>query len=277
MRFGVHVRPAAGQADIREVAALTEALGFESLFLPEHTHIPASVRSLYPDDPDWLEACKRMLDPFVALAAVAGVTTSLRLGAGVCLLPQHDPITLAKTVATLDVLSDGRVVLGVGAGWDEPEMRNHGVDPARRWGVLREHAEAMRAIWTNELAEYHGRHVDFDPIWQWPKPLQRPHPPIFVGGEGPRVLDRVIAFGDGWIPNEHPGVERRIDELRTLAASAGRNPLPVTVFAVPRDRQRIGELVAAGADRIVLNAATTTLDEARASLRGIAELVASFA
>lgn len=277
MRFGVHVRPVAGQADIREVAALTEELGFESLFLPEHTHIPARVRSLYPDDPDWLDACKRMLDPFVALTAAACVTTRLRLGTGVCLLPQHDPITLAKTVATLDVLSDGRVILGVGAGWDEPEMRNHRVDPANRWDVLREHAEALREIWTSELAEYHGRHVDFDPLWQWPKPVQQPHPPILVGGEGARVLERAVRFGDGWIPNEHPGVERRMDELRTLAARAGRDPLPVTIFAVPHDRQRIGELVAAGADRIVLNAATTTLDEARASLHALADLVGPFA
>ncbi len=276
MRFGIHVRPAAGQADIREVAALIEELGFESLFLPEHTHIPASVRSLYPDDPEWLDACKRMLDPFVALTAAAGATSNLRLGTGVCLLPQHDPIVLAKTVATLDVLSAGRVILGVGAGWDEPEMRNHGVDPARRWDILREHTEAMRAIWTSDLVEYHGRFVDFDPIWQWPKPLQQPHPPVLVGGEGPRVLGRVIAFGDGWIPNEHPGVVDRIAELRSLAARAGRGSLPVTVFAAPRDSQRISELVAAGADRIVLNAATTTLDEARASLRAIAELVAPF-
>jgi len=218
MRFGVQVRATAETADLREIGRALEASGFESLYLPEHTHIPLSVRSLYPDDPNWLEACKRMLDPFVALASVAAVTTTLRLGTGVALIPQHHPISLAKSVATLDVISSGRVILGVGAGWNEAEMRNHGFDPARRWRLLREHILAMKAIWTNDVAVFHGEELDFDPIWLWPKPVQQPHPPVAIGGEGPHVLDRVLEYGDEWMPNDHPASGHRSTHGRTPAA-----------------------------------------------------------
>ena len=164
MKFGVQVRATADGADLREVARIAETVGFESVFLPEHTHIPTSVRSLFPENPAWLEACKRMMDPFVALAATASVTTTLRLGTGVCLLPQHHPITLAKTVATLDVISGGRALLGIGAGWNEPEMRHYGVEPADRWKIMREHTLAMKAIWAEEIAEFHGEFVEFGPV-----------------------------------------------------------------------------------------------------------------
>ncbi len=226
MRFGVQIRVTAQTADLRELGRALEAGGFDALYLPEHTHIPLSVRSLFPDDPEWLEACKQMVDPFVALATVAAVTDRLLLGTGVCLLSQHDPIILAKTVATLDVVSNGRVRLGVGAGWNEPELANHGVDPRRRWAITREKALAMREIWTNDEAEFHGEYVDFDPIWLWPKPVQQPHPPIAIAGEGPRVLDRVLDFGDEWIPNEHDGVEDRIAELQRRACRAGAGTDP---------------------------------------------------
>lgn len=253
MRFGIQVRATAETGDLREIGRAMEAAGLESLFLPEHTHIPLSVRSLFPDDPAWLEACKRMLDPFVALASVAAVTTELRLGTGVALIPQHHPITLAKTIATLDQVSNGRVFLGAGAGWNQPEMRHHGVDPASRWNVMREHILAMKAIWTGEEAEFHGKHVDFDPIWLWPKPVQQPHPPVAIGGEGPHVLERVLDYGDAWMPNEHHGMEERIAELQRRAALAGRSPIPVTVYATPRTSEAIERFMQAGAERMVFN------------------------
>jgi probable F420-dependent oxidoreductase len=213
-----------------------------------------------------------MFDPFVALGSVAAVTETMLLGTGVCLLPQHDPIVLAKTVATLDVLSHGRVLLGIGAGWNEPEMRNHGVDPPERWRIMREKALALKAIWTSDVAEFHGAIVDFDPLWLWPKPRQQPHPPLIVGGEGRRVLERVLDFGDEWMPNDHDEVERRIDELQRRAAAADRAPIPVTVFAVPPSRERVEQLRVAGAQRCVFNARSGTLAEAVASLDRLREL-----
>jgi probable F420-dependent oxidoreductase len=272
MRFGVQVRATAETADLREIGRALEASGFDALYLPEHTHIPLTVRSLFPDDPAWLEACKRMLDPFVALASIAAVTDRLRLGTGVALVAQHDPIVLAKTVATLDVVSGGRVILGVGAGWNEPEMRDHGVDPARRWGILREHVQAMKAIWTADVAEFHGKHVDFDALWLWPKPVQRPHPPVAVGGEGPRVLERVLDYGDEWMPNDHAGVEARIAELQHLAAERRRGPVPVTIYAAPRTHDDIERLVAAGVHRIVFDLPPVPAGEELAGVRTLAAL-----
>lgn len=273
MLYGVHIRPTADTADIRDLARAIEERGFDALYLPEHTHIPLSVRSLFPDDPGWLDACKRMLDPFVTLAAAAAVTDRLLLGTGVCLLPQHDPIVLAKTVASLDVISNGRVLLGIGAGWNKQEMRNHRVEPATRWRVMREHALAMRAIWTQEEAEYHGQVVDFAPIWLWPKPVQRPHPPLVIGGEGSRVFDRVLDYGDEWMPNDHPEIIERIGELQSRASSSGRPTIPVTAFAVPHDTERIAELEAAGVRRCVFNIRADTLDTAIDALDRLCELL----
>jgi probable F420-dependent oxidoreductase len=273
MLFGIQLRATTETADVRAVARALEDRGFDALYVPEHTHIPLSVRSLFPDDPGWLEACKRMFDPFVTLAAAGAVTQRLRLATGVCLLPQHDPIVLAKTVATLDVLTGGRVLLGVGAGWNEPELRHHGVAPADRWRVMREKALALRAIWTSDEAEFHGDFVDFEPIWLWPKPVQRPHPPLIIGGEGPRVLQRVLDYGDEWMPNDHPELEARIDELQRRAAALGRGPIPVTVYATPPERERVEVLRAAGVARCAFNVRARTLAEALQELDQLALLV----
>lgn len=273
MRFGIQVRATAETADLREIGRALEATGFESLFLPEHTHIPLSVQSLFPDDPAWLDACKRMLDPFVALASVAAVTPTLRLGTGVALIPQHHPITLAKTIATLDHLSGGRVILGAGAGWNEAEMRNHGFDPADRWRIMREQILAMKAIWTHEVAEFHGEHVDFDPIWLWPKPVQHPYPPVALGGEGPHVLDRVLEYGDAWMPNEHPELVDRMAELQRRAHFAGRSHIPVTVYAAPRTSQAIEQYTEAGADRIVFNLPPADPGEEASAILEVAGLI----
>lgn len=231
-----------------ELAQLAEAAGFESLFVPDHTHIPVARTSTAPRGGELPREYSRMLDPFVALTAAASATSQLRVGTGLCLVIERDPITTAKQVATLDFLSGGRVLFGVGAGWNLEEMRNHGTDPARRFALMRERVEAMKAIWTQDEAMYSGEFVSFDPIWSWPKPLQRPHPPILIGGNGPRVLERVLAYGDEWLPEPQPGLADRIQELRSRSEAAGRD-IPVTVYGA-----RVGgleEYARAGVHRCV--------------------------
>ena len=189
---------------------------------------------------------RRTHDPFVALAFAAAATEKLVVGTSVCLVIEHDPIVLAKQIASLDVLSGGRFVFGVGAGWNKQEMRNHGTDPATRHGNMRERVEAMKAIWADDEAEYHGKHVDFDPIWQWPKP--RPAPPVFIGGNGPRVEDRVLRYGDGWMPNmkELETLGPRIDALRERAGTH----VPVTYYgATPENLDTLRD---AGVDRALI-------------------------
>lgn len=247
-----------------------EERGFESLFFPEHTHIPVHSRR---GDGSSTRGYAETYDPFVALSSIAAVTSTLTLGTSVCLVTQRDPIVTAKEVASLDRLSGGRFVFGVGAGWNRMELANHGTDPRTRMALLAERVLAMRQIWTTDEAEFHGEYVDFDPVWSWPKPLQRPHPPVLVGGNGPGVEDRVLAFGDGWFPQcgglaDVDELGRRAAALRMRAADAGRGPIPVTVFNTPPDKRLLDALAGAGIDRclLLLPAGTepellTTLDE----------------
>ena len=235
-----------------ELGRQTEQRGFESLFLPEHTHIPVSRETPYPGGGELPPEYSHTLDPFVALGAVAAVTERLKLGTGVCLVIERDPIVTAKEVATLDHLSGGRFLFGVGAGWNIEEMRNHGTDPSTRFRRMRESVEAMKAIWTEDEAEYHGKLIDFDPIWIWPKPIQKPHPPVLVGGLGDKVYDRVVAYGDEWIPNRVKSPEalgERIAELQRRAEAAGRGPIPVTVFGAKPEVRLLERLRAAGVTR----------------------------
>src|SRR4030081_1951329 len=182
MQFGVTMFLTEYPLPVTDLARAAEDLGFESYWAPEHTHIPVDRRSPWPGGAELPREYSHSLDPFLALTAAATVTKQLRLGTGWCLVVERDPITTAKEVATLDHLSGGRVLFGVGGGWNLEEMANHGTDPATRWKLLRERVEAMKAIWTQDDAEYHGELVDFDPIWSWPKPVQKPHPPVIVGG-----------------------------------------------------------------------------------------------
>jgi probable F420-dependent oxidoreductase len=233
------------------LARQAEERGFESLFFPEHTHIPASRETPYPGGGELPREYSHMLDPFVALAAAAAVTERIQLGTGIVLVVERDPIVTAKEVATLDLVSGGRVLFGVGAGWNLEEMRNHGTDPERRFGVMRERVEAMKAIWTQDEAEYHGEHVDFGPIWAWPKPVQKPHPPVLVGGMGDRALDRVVAFGDEWMPNVVVSPEvlgGRIEDLQRRAEEAGRGRIPVRLFAAKPEARAVERLRGAGVD-----------------------------
>ncbi|HWK30360.1 MAG TPA: LLM class F420-dependent oxidoreductase [Solirubrobacter sp.] len=229
------------------LAREAERRGFESLFVTEHTHIPKSPGMVFRDGQPLHEKYRRTHDPFVALSFAAAATERLIVGTSVCLVVEHDPIVLAKQVASLDVLSGGRFVFGVGAGWNKPEMRNHGTDPATRHANMRERVEAMRAIWTQDEPEYHGRHVDFDPIWLWPKPLQRPLP-VLIGGNGPPVEDRVLRYGDGWMPNM-PDLDTLGPRIAKLRDRAQRH-VPVTYYgATPAT---LGTLEAAGVDRALI-------------------------
>jgi probable F420-dependent oxidoreductase len=208
--------------------------------------------SPYPSGGDVPRHYLRTLDPFVALTAAAAATEKLLLGFGIALITQRDPIVTAKEVATLDHVSGGRVLFGVGAGWNIEEMRNHGTDPGTRFRRLRESVEAMKAIWTRDEAEYHGRIIDFDPIWCWPKPVQKPHPPVLVGGVGDKVLDRVVAYGDEWIPNRVKSPEalgERVAELQRSAEAAGRERIPVTVFGAKPEVRLLERLRTAGVTR----------------------------
>jgi probable F420-dependent oxidoreductase len=233
------------------VARLVEDHGHAALYFAEHTHIPASRESPWRDGRELPGRYARTHDLFVTLTAAATATSRLRVGSGICLVIEHDPIVTAKAVASVDRLSGGRLELGVGAGWNREEMRNHGTDPRVRMAVLRERVEAMKAIWTSDEASYHGEHVDFERIWSWPKPVQRPHPPVLVGGSGPTVLDRVLAFGDAWFPNWAPdGVLDRIPELRARAADAGRD-VYVQLMGVPADARELERCRDAGAVRVV--------------------------
>ena len=235
------------------LAAAAEQRGFESLLFCEHTHIPVSRQTPYPGGGELPRMYTRTYDPFVACTAAAAATERLKVGTGVCLVIERDPITTAKEVASVDRLSGGRFLFGVGAGWNREEMANHGTDPRVRTAIMTERIEAMRQIWTAEEAEYHGRYVDFDPIWSYPKPVQSPLP-VLVGGMGPTVEDRILAFADGWLAqnitaDNFDAFTERVDRLQQRAADAGRGRIPISLFAAPAHPDMIERYAAAGIDR----------------------------
>lgn len=207
------------------LAREAEARGFHSLYLPEHTHIPTSRRTPPPTgDAVLAEEYKRTLDPWVALAAAASVTERIRLGTGIALVAQHDPIVLAKQIATLDLLSAGRVVLGIGYGWNADEMESHGVDVKRRRARVRETMLAMQALWTQEVASFEGEFVRLAPCWQWPKPRQQPRPPVLLGGAaGPTLFRHIAEYADGWLPIGGAGLAAALLDLRREVEAAGRD------------------------------------------------------
>ncbi|HKJ00562.1 MAG TPA: LLM class F420-dependent oxidoreductase [bacterium] len=235
MDFGVYIFPTDFSIHPAELAREAEARDFAGLLVPEHTHIPASRESAWPGGGDLPTEYSHSLDPFVALTAAAAVTKRLQVGTGICLVVERDPIVLAKEVASLDFVSGGRFLFGIGGGWNREEMENHGTDYTQRWTLLRERIEAMKAIWTEDEATYHGKFVNFDRIWSWPKPARKPHPPVIVGGNGERTLQRVVRYGDEWMPlgRGDQSFGPRIKELQELAAQAGRSPIPVSVFGSP--------------------------------------------
>jgi probable F420-dependent oxidoreductase len=249
MDFGIGYFPTHDAVGPGEIARIVQDRGHESLFFAEHTHIPASRESPYPGGGELPRKYSHTYDLFVALTAAAQATSTLRIGSGICLVVERDPITTAKEVASIDHLSGGRFEFGIGGGWNREEMGNHGTDPRTRMRLMRERVEAMKAIWTEDEASYHGEFVNFDRIWSWPKPAQRPHPPVLVGGNGPTVLDRVLAFGDAWFPNfaRSEGLLERADELRSRA----ERPIDFMVMGVPATSGVLERLRDAGARRVV--------------------------
>ena len=273
MEIGAYFFPTAEGPGITDVARAAEERAFESLFVPEHSHIPATPTAfLDPAGKPLPERYRRIYDPFVALGAAAAVTSRLLLGTAACIVTQRDVVLTAKAVATLDQLSNGRFVFGVGAGWNAEELRTHGVDPAKRIAVLNESVEAMSRIWAEDEPEFHGEHIDFGPIWCWPKPVQRPRPPILVAGDSAGAAKRAARYGDGWLPTHRGGddLDARIRTLHAFAEQFERNPPTVTYLAHVVDERTIERCLTAGVNRVLaliqsdsLDAATRALDSHR--------------
>ena len=275
MDFGVYLFPTDETLDPRELAKMAEDLGFESLWFPEHTHIPVSRESPYPGGGPLPREYARTYDVFVALTAAAMVTERIRLGSGICLVTERDPIVTANAVASLDQLSGGRLEFGVGPGWNREEMRNHGTDPATRFALAADRVSAMRAIWMSDEASHDGPFVQFDRIWSWPKPVQVPHPPVVVAGDGPTVLDRVLDYGDAWLPisGRSPDLAGRIAELQVRAGEAGRGHMPVSLYNTAPNATAVEQAAADGVDRCIFRLPSAEPDEVRALLKQYAALI----
>jgi probable F420-dependent oxidoreductase len=277
MDFGVVMFSTAYAIAPDELARALEERGFESLWIPEHTHIPASRRSPWPGGPSLPKEYWSSYDPFLALMAAAAATRRLKLGTGICLVVERDPITTAKEVATLDRLSNGRVLFGIGGGWNAEEMEHHGTPFKARWKILRERVLAMKEIWTKPEPEFHGEFVRFDRMWADPKPLQQPHPPILMGGDGPTTFDRVAEFCDGWMPILRPNRNpvERIPALRERLQRAGRDPksAPVSIFFAPPKPEGLEALRAAGVSRAIFGVPSEPRDAVLPRLDSLARLI----
>jgi probable F420-dependent oxidoreductase len=265
MLVGAYYFPTDYGMDIAELARALEERGFESLFVCEHTHIPVSRRTPFPGGGELPKRYKHTHDPFVALSFAAAATKTLKIGTGIALIPQRDPIVTAKQVASLDQLSGGRFIFAMGGGWNVDEMENHGAKYETRFKLLRERVLAMKELWTKEEAEFHGEFVNFDPVWLYPKPKQKPYPPILLGGESDHTLRRVVEFGNGWLPRRDrefdPG--RAVARLRQAAAAAGRDPtsFSITVFNAPADEAVLASYRKAGIHRVLLEVPDRGRDE----------------
>jgi probable F420-dependent oxidoreductase len=255
MHFGVTMFATDFAIRVDDLARACEERGFESLWFPEHTHIPTSRRSPWPGGPDLPPEYSHTVDLFVAMATAAAVTTRLKIASGICLLVERDPITTAKEVASVDHLSRGRVIFGIGGGWNAEEMEDHGTDFRTRWKLLRERVEAMKKIWTEDEASYDGELVKFPPLWSWPKPSQQPHPPVVLGAHGSLAIKRVVDYCDGWIPiGVRAGdLAANLAELRRVAREKGRDArtISVSLFGAPGDPERLKELRDLGVDRVI--------------------------
>lgn len=249
-----------------ELARALEERGFDSVWAPEHSHIPASRASPFPSGGDLPKKYYDAMDPFVSLTAAAVATTTLKVGTGVCLVPQRDPIQTAKLVASIDQVSNGRFLFGVGNGWNADEMANHGTDFKSRHKLARERIEAMKQIWTKSKAEYHGEFVNFDPVMAWPKPVQTPHPPIIVGGAFPYGARRALRYGDGWMPHrsrpQYPNVADIIPQYRDLVAESGRDPasVPVSIWGAKEDIAMLERDRSLGVVRVIVSLDSVKVD-----------------
>ena len=270
MDVGVFYFPTDYGINVAELGKALEDRGFASLYVPEHTHIPLSRKTPFPGGGELPKRYAHTHDPFVALAFAAAATKKLKIGTGICLVPQHEPIVTAKAIASLDMLSNGRFIFGIGGGWNVDEMENHGATHKDRFKIMREHVLAMKALWTEENASYKGEFVKFDPVLSYPKPTQRPHPPIVLGGESDHTLKRVVEYCDGWFPRTRTGfdpVEAKA-RLAKAASEKGRDPksLTITVFGAPNKAEALESYAKAGIEGALLAVPDGTRDEILAFL-----------
>lgn len=261
-QFGVSMFPTDYAIQPADLAQALEERGFDSVFFPEHTHIPVSRKTPFPGGGDLPQQYWRSHDPFVALAVCAAVTKRIRLGTGICLLIERDPITTAKEIASLDTISGGRVIFGIGAGWNREEMENHGANYKNRWAILREKVLAMREIWRSDEAEFHGEHIDFDPIWSWPKPTLPEGPPVWIGANSKWVFDRIADYADGWLPIGGLG-SGSMDRLKEALSKRNRNieDVDIALFGAFPDVENVKGRIAQGVDEIVFNLPSSSRDE----------------
>ena len=276
MRVGAFYFPADYGINIAELARALEDRGFDSLFVPEHTHIPASRKSPFPGGGELPKRYSHTHDPFVGLSFAAAATKKLKLGTGILLVPQHEPIVTAKAIASLDQLSGGRFIFGIGGGWNVEEMENHGAKYQTRFKQMREHVLAMKELWTKDEASYDGEFVKFDRVWSWPKPAQQPHPPVILGGETDHTLRRVIEYCDGWFPRPRGGfdVVKGVAHLHQMAEKAGRDPKTITtiVFGSANDAKVLESYDKAGIQSALLAIPDESRDEILRYLDTIAPL-----
>jgi probable F420-dependent oxidoreductase len=276
--YGVEIFPTEYSIRPDELAKAAEERGFTSIFFPEHTHIPTSRRTPFPMGGELPKEYSHIHDLFIAMTAAATATTKIKIGAGVCLVTEHDPIHMAKQVASLDALSNGRVILGIGAGWNAEEMEDHGVPFKKRWRVTGERIKAIKRIWREDTAEFHGESVNFDSIWCWPKPVQPGGPPVWMGSLSLKSLERVVEYCEGWFPVEAPlnALSRRLQVLREAAGRAGRKfeaiDLAIAVFAVKEDTCK--RLIDLGFTHLVLGQPCEARDAALKRLDAAASIVA---
>jgi len=265
MKTGVFYFPTDYGIQPGELGKALEDRGFESLFVCEHTHIPTSRKSPFPGGGELPKRYSHTHDPFVALSFAAAATSKLRLGTGICLIPQRDPIVTAKAIASLDMLSGGRFELGAGGGWNVEEMEDHGAKYETRFKLLQERVLAMKELWTKEAGSFEGELVNFGPSWSWPKPVQKPHPPILLGGETDHTLRRVVAFCDGWFPRATPNTDPRefVGRLSQMASTVRRDfaTLSITVFRAPSDAAKLAQYREAGIKRVLLEVPDLSRDE----------------
>ena len=270
MTFGVSLFATDYSIRPDEFARAAEERGFDSVFFPEHTHIPSSRKTPFPMGGELPREYSHVHDLFVAMTAAAMSTNRIKIGAGVCLVTEHDPIVLAKQAASLDALSNGRLILGIGAGWNAEEMENHGVPFKNRWRVVGERVRAMRRIWNQDSAEFHGDFVDFDPIWCWPKPARAAGPPVWLGSLSMKAVDRVVEYCDGWYPvgAEYQALARRVQALREAADRAGRefSTIDLSVAVVAPNEESCKRMRELGFSHLVLGIASEPRDKALAAL-----------
>jgi probable F420-dependent oxidoreductase len=275
MHIGLSTFPTTYSISPVELGRQAEDRGFDSVWTVEHTHVPASRRTPYPLGGELPSIYWESYEPFTYLSQVAAVTESLKIGTGVCLAAQHHPLALAKRVASLDALSGGRFLFGVGAGWLGEEMENHGLAYADRWKVLRECVLAMQACWTQKDAEFHGDFIDFDPVWVEPKPVSQPHPPVYIGATSTWAMDRIAEYAQGWYPVQVPEFDERLAQLTEACAARGRSieEIDISLLTMITDAGQLEAWAAKGVNRIVLSLPTADRDGSLQVLDGYAEIV----